>query len=53
VLAAGLRWLLTQTVRSNSLRNGRSRSLYRSIGMVVKEFVAINDGMENILSLEE
>ena len=52
-ISSGLRWLLTQTVRSNCLRIKRSRSLYPSIRMVIKDFVVISNDLENIFSLEE
>jgi hypothetical protein len=43
----------THTIRSDCLRNGRSRSLYPSIRMVIKVFIEINSDLENILSLEK
>ena len=49
----GVRWLLTQTVRSNCLRNKKRRSFYPSIRRVIKDFVVVNNDLENILSLEE
>jgi hypothetical protein len=38
--------------RRNYLRNGRSLSFYSSIRIFIKDFVVINDDVENIWSLE-